>query len=66
LGIRVLLESGRASENRSGLELIISILMAARDVIFKLVDWILEYSPIGVFALALTNFGLNGKNIVGP
>jgi Na+/H+-dicarboxylate symporter len=66
LGIRVLLESGRTAENRSGLESIISIIMAARDVIFKLVDWILEYSPIGVFALALTNFGLYGKNIVGP
>ncbi|MFH1213458.1 MAG: dicarboxylate/amino acid:cation symporter [Candidatus Neomarinimicrobiota bacterium] len=66
LGIRVLLESGKSSVEHRGLESIISLLNAARAVIFKLVDWILEYSPIGVFALALTNFGLYGKNIVGP
>jgi len=66
LGIRVLLDSGKSSDNHPGLESIISILIAARDVIYKLVDWILEYSPIGVFALALTNFGLYGNNIVGP
>ncbi len=31
-----------------------------------MVDWILEYSPIGVLALSITNFGLYGPNIVGP
>ena len=33
---------------------------------FKLVDWVLEYSPIGVLALTIVNFGLYGPSIVGP
>jgi len=43
-----------------------SLVEACRDAMFKLVDWILEYSPIGVLALTIVNFGLYGPSIVGP
>ena len=33
---------------------------------FKVVDWILEYSPVGVLALTIMNFGLFGPKIFGP
>lgn len=65
LAIRVLIETG--SEQRvARLEMLINLLEACRDAMFKLVDWILEYSPIGVLALTIVNFGLYGPSIVGP
>ncbi|MBM4027423.1 MAG: dicarboxylate/amino acid:cation symporter [Planctomycetes bacterium] len=65
LAMRVLLEAGD-SEKVARLRLLGDLLEACRDAMFKLVDWILEYSPIGVFALTVVNFGLYGPSIVGP
>jgi Na+/H+-dicarboxylate symporter len=65
LAIRVLIEAGEARQIRR-LEGLIDLLEASRDAMFKLVDWILEYSPIGVLALSIVNFGLYGPSIVGP
>jgi Na+/H+-dicarboxylate symporter len=65
LAMRVLIEAG--SEQRvSRLEMLGSLLEACRDAMFKLVEWILEYSPIGVLALTIVNFALYGPSIVGP
>jgi proton glutamate symport protein len=65
LAMRVLMEV--EDEQRSGrLNALSELLRAAQDVMFKLVDWVLEYSPIGVFALTIVNFGLYGPAIVGP
>lgn len=63
LAIRVLIERNADDPRFSQL-----LLMAetAKDTIFKLVDWILEYSPIGVLALTIKNFALYGPIIVGP
>ena len=67
IGIRVSIESAATLESvKQHMQLITDLLSAARDVMFKLVDWILEYSPIGVFALSVVNFSLYGPNIVGP
>ncbi len=67
LGIRVLLE---AAEDDGGstdaLEHLIELFTGARDVMFRIVDWILEYAPVGVLALTLVNFGLYGPQIFGP
>ena len=65
LAIRIILESSDNAENHI-LNQLIQLIEAARDVIFKIVEWILEYSPIGVLALSITNFGLYGPNIAGP
>jgi len=65
LAIRIILESSEHNENHI-LRQLLQMIEAARDVIFKIVEWILEYSPIGVLALSISNFGLYGPNIAGP
>ncbi|MDI9430925.1 MAG: dicarboxylate/amino acid:cation symporter [Planctomycetota bacterium] len=65
LAIRVSIEAGDALRVKR-LEALVDLLEACRDAMFKLVDWILEYSPIGVLALSIVNFGLYGPSIVGP
>jgi len=66
LAIRILLESRKQASQIAALNQLIDLITAAREGIFKIVDWVLEYSPIGVLALSITNFGLYGPNIVGP
>ncbi|MBP7049632.1 MAG: dicarboxylate/amino acid:cation symporter [Phycisphaerae bacterium] len=65
LAMRVLMETGDPERTRR-LQMLSDLIQAALDATFKLVDWILEYSPIGVFALTIVNFGLYGPAIVGP
>lgn len=65
LAIRVSIEAGNVLRVKR-LEALVDLLEACRDAMFKLVDWILEYSPIGVLALSIVNFGLYGPSIVGP
>lgn len=45
---------------------LLAILDAAKEAIFKMVDWILAYSPIGVFALTSVNFATYGSTLFGP
>ncbi|MBD3377924.1 cation:dicarboxylase symporter family transporter [candidate division KSB1 bacterium] len=63
LALRVSLD--RDASNTS-FQNLLDLIAAARDAIFTLVDWILEYVPIGVLALSIMNFGLYGPEIVGP
>ncbi len=65
LAMRVLMEGGD-EQKTARLKALGDLFEAARDAMFKLVDWVLEYSPIGVFALTIVNFGLYGPSIVGP
>lgn len=66
LAIRVSIEAAGSSRRAERLEMLINLLKACRDAMFKVVDWILEYSPVGVLALTIMNFGLYGPKIVGP
>ncbi len=66
LAIRISIEAGGDRAEVRRLEKLIDLCIAARDAVFKMVDWILEYSPIGVLALSIMNFGLYGPKIVGP
>jgi len=66
LAIRVVMENSKNDESIRRLNVLLDIVKACRDVVFKLVDWVLEYSPVGVLALTITNFGLYGPRIVGP
>lgn len=36
------------------------------EIIFKIVGWIMQYAPIGVFSLMVGVFALNGAKVVGP
>ena len=65
LAMRVLIEVG-GEQRVARLEMLENLLEACRDAMFKLVDWVLEYSPVGVLALTIVNFGLYGPSIVGP
>jgi Na+/H+-dicarboxylate symporter len=65
LAMRVTIE-GEDRQGAARLEKLAELLEACRDAMFKLVDWVLEYSPIGVLALTIVNFGLYGPSIVGP
>jgi Na+/H+-dicarboxylate symporter len=65
LAMRVTME-GDDKQGAARLEKLAELLEACRDAMFKLVDWVLEYSPIGVLALTIVNFGLYGPSIVGP
>ena len=66
LALRALLDSITQDDKRKELQTLEHILCSSRDVVFKVVDWILEYTPIGVFALTVVNFGRHGPVIVGP
>ncbi|MDE1460597.1 dicarboxylate/amino acid:cation symporter [Spartinivicinus poritis] len=66
LALRVLLENSNDKQQKSALNKLMDIISAGRDIIFKLVDWILEYTPIGVFALSIANFSAYGPKIAGP
>lgn len=66
LGIRVVIESTSDQKRISRMENIMEIFIGIRDGIFKMVDWILEYTPIGVLFLSIINFGVYGPNIAGP
>jgi len=71
LAIRVSIEAGGKAGHDGAhgvarLERLEDLFKAGRDAMFKLVDWILEYSPVGVLALSIMNFGLYGPAIVGP
>ncbi len=66
LAIRVLIETAPSKQQSDRLEMLIAFFEACRDAMFKIVDWILEYSPIGVLALTIVNFAKYGPKIVGP
>lgn len=66
LAIRICIEAGGNQQRIGRLEMLINFIKACQDAMFKLVDWILEYSPIGVLALTIMNFGEHGSKIVGP
>ena len=54
------------SKTRRAVELMIEALDGAQKVSFKLIDCVIRYFPIGVFALSVVNFGENGVLLFGP
>ncbi|WP_028358167.1 dicarboxylate/amino acid:cation symporter [Brackiella oedipodis] len=46
-------------------EVLFSVFNAIAEVMFKVVRWIMEYAPIGVFALLAVVFAKESANIVG-
>ena len=62
---RCLLDGGDAQATDA-----VNSLLAACDgaqrVSFKLIDWVILYFPVGVFALTFKNFAENGTKLFGP
>ena len=67
LAARFVLDSSRSSdEERKNVSLAISVCKGCQTISFKIIDWIIEYFPIGVFALSFTNFAISGVELFGP
>lgn len=49
-----------------GVRQVLAVAHGAQQVVFRIVDWVLEYGPVGVCALTFVNFGLYGPSIAGP
>ena len=47
-------------------EKLLEILDAALHVSYQIIDWVMEYFPVGVFALTTVNFTLYGPELFGP
>lgn len=47
-------------------EQLLVLCRSALKACFKIIDWVLEYFPIGVFALTVVNFARYGTDLFGP
>ena len=67
IAVRILIDrDGEESENgKSGL-LLLQIFNICQKASFKIIDWIMEYFPIGVFALTIVNFATYGVKLFMP
>ncbi|MBP5543154.1 MAG: dicarboxylate/amino acid:cation symporter [Kiritimatiellae bacterium] len=59
-------ELGEDGEDKSEIKLLIRVCDGAQKVAFKLIDWVMLYFPIGVFALTFSNFAEHGILLFGP
>ena len=67
LAARFLLDSlPEANEDHAAISALIKVCDGAQKIAFKLIDWVMLYFPIGVFALTFTNFAQNGTLLFGP
>ena len=65
IGIAFLKDSEDERLKSSG-EVVFRFFDGAAEIIYKIVRWILEYAPIGVFALIAVVFAKEGAKAVGP
>ena len=64
---RYILDSAKTdAKTAKAVELLLEALDGAQKVSFKLIDCVIHYFPIGVFALSVVNFGENGVLLFGP
>ena len=62
---RCLLDGGDAKA-AGPVRSLLAVCDGAQRVSFKLIDWVMLYFPIGVFALSFSNFAENGPLLFGP
>lgn len=69
LALRVLLdaaEEGRQDDETSALSSLPGLAAAVNRILFVMVDWIMDYAPIGILALTIVNFTQYGPDLAGP
>lgn len=69
LGLSAVKEKAEKDSQRDvveGFDSAVKLLNVLNHALYVVVNWIMEYAPIGVFALSIVNFGLYGPDIVGP
>ena len=62
----VLDSAGTDAATRRAVEALVTVCDGAQKVSFKLIDCVIHYFPIGVFALSVVNFAENGVLLFGP
>lgn len=60
LAARVLLDSAEDERSNKLISDMLALFEAAQKTVFKIVDWVMAYFPIGVFALTACNFAIYG------
>ena len=60
LAARVVLDSAEDSRTREIITQMLDMIEAFQKTIFKMIDWVMAYFPIGVFALTACNFAIYG------
>ncbi len=67
LAARIVIERhGEESKTGRSVELMLDVFDAAQKASFKIIDWVMEYFPVGVFALTTVNFAVYGMELFGP
>lgn len=67
LAARIVLErNGEDSPVGKSMDRMLELFDAAQKACFQIIDWVMEYFPIGVFALTTTNFAIYGTDLFGP
>ena len=64
---RAILDAGgNDAKAAKAVETLLTVLDGAQRVSFRMIDCVIHYFPIGVFALSVVNFGTNGVLLFGP
>lgn len=69
LALRVLLDAadeGKGDADASALASLPGLAAAVNRILFVLVDWVMDYAPIGILALTIVNFTQYGPDLAGP
>lgn len=65
LALRVILDDNEDGDT-SALELVVNFSATINRILFVMVDWIMDYAPIGILALTIVNFTKYGPDLAGP
>lgn len=67
LAARFLLDSAKTpKEEQDSISVMLKVAQGCQAVSFKIIDWVMEYFPIGILALSYTNFSASGVDLFGP
>ncbi len=69
LALRVLLDAadeGAKDADTDALSRMPAAASAINRILFVMVDWIMDYAPIGILALTIVNFTQHGPELAGP
>ena len=64
LASRVIIDTTTDPMVSNGVSKLIGIFEAFQRVMFKIIDWVMRYFPIGVFALSASSFSLHGVSLL--
>ena len=66
LAARVVMDTNGDARVVQAVRTMLEVVSGAEKASFKLIEWVVLYFPIGVFALTLCNFAQNGTLLFGP